>query len=166
MKKIYIFILATFFAVALPVFAHSEDKVKMGDEHRNVIVGVVQELREVADKDISIGEEVREIAKEQEQSGDDVADSIESIEKRGKFMTLLFGTDYKNLGVLRSELVKTTNHISRLIKVRDRSESNEVKIDIDTQISALESSNSKAEAFIQENESKFSFLGWFVKLFN
>ena len=61
----------------------------------------------IAEKDSKIGEEVKAVAKEQNESKEKIMDAMEKVESRGKFKTLLFGTDYKNIGKLRSEIATT-----------------------------------------------------------
>ena len=147
-------------------FAQNEKGMKISQSHRSAVAEVVEKLRIVAGKDKNIGEEVREIAQEQEESGERAVEAIESVETRGALKTFLFGTDYKNIGVIRSELVTTDNHIDRLTKAMDRSEDTEVKADLETQISTLEETKTSVESFVKENEDKFSLLGWLLRLFN
>lgn len=135
-----------------------------GQEHRDRVSNVVQELRKVAGKDSNIGQEVNKVAKEQEDSAKPTEMAMDKVEKVGKFRTLFFGTDYKNLGSLRSELVKTQNAIDRLTKSMERTTNVNVKADLQKQIDALKVIQTKTEAFIKDHESQFSFLGWLVKL--
>jgi len=126
----------------------------------------VEELNAIAEKDKGIGSEVSAIAKEQNESNAKVAVAMEKIESRGKFKTFLIGTDYKNIGMIRSEMVTTDNHISRLEKAAERTDDPEVIVSLNEQINALKGEKSKVEAFLTENENKFSLFGWFVKWFN
>lgn len=154
------------FSLGINVFAQSDKGKMTSQERRSKVAEVVQGLTELAGKDQNIGEEVRQIAQEQKESNDRATEAMEAVETRGKFRTFLLGTDYKNIGVLRSELVKADNHINRLTKAKDRTEDEEVKAGLDTQITTLQETKSQTESFIQENESKFSLLGWLVRLFN
>lgn len=154
----------TFFGVV--AHAQSEKGAMMSAEHRGAVANVAQDIRETAGKDNNIGEELREIAKEQEEASERSVEAIEAIETRGKFRTFLFGTDYKSVGVLRSELVTTDNHIDRLTKAKDRTDNPAVQADLDAEIAELEETKTNVETFIQENEGKLSLLGWLIKLFN
>lgn len=136
-----------------------------GQEHWSNVSKVVRELRDVAGQP-DIGDEVRQVAQDEEDSAKTVKDSMDKVSEVGKFRTLFFGTDYKNLGALRSELVKTQNSINRLTKAMQRATDVNVKADLQKQIDALKAIQTKAETFIKDHESQFSFLGWFVKLFN
>mgnify|MGYP001600588188 FL=1 len=133
--------------------------------HKSAVAGVVQDLRNLADKDFQIGVEIRTVAKEQEQSNSSSTKAMQEIEKRGGFKTFLIGTDYKNIGTLRSEIVTTQNSIDRLTRAKERTTDELVKADLDAQIKALEEANTSALNFIQENENKFSLLGCLVRLF-
>ena len=138
----------------------------MSQEHRSEVADIVQKLTDIAGRDNNIGKEVREVAKEQSNVASKSAEEIKEVEGRSGWKTFFIGTDWKNIGQLRSELVTTANHIDRLIKAKERATSQSVKDDLDAQIKALEEIKAKVEAFIKDNEGKFSLLGWLVRLFN
>jgi len=137
-----------------------------GAEHRSTVATFVQGLLDVADREQGIGEEVKAIAQAQNDTKDKVADGIDKVQNRNKIKTFLIGTDYKNIGQLRSEMVKTRNQINQLNRLLDKTTSEESKTALQGQIQALEQEQQKIEDFIKANESKFSLFGWFVKLFN
>ncbi|OGY43500.1 MAG: hypothetical protein A3J62_04165 [Candidatus Buchananbacteria bacterium RIFCSPHIGHO2_02_FULL_38_8] len=167
-KKPAIFVLSFIFLFTLPyiVLAANDKGKAVSAEHRSRVAEVVQQLTAVANQDENIGEEVSQVAQAENEAREKVATIIEKIETRGKFKTFLLGTDYKNIGALRSELVTTANHIERLSKALERTIDEEVKAELNAQITALEEAKTKVESFIQTNESKFSLLGWLVKFFN
>lgn len=138
----------------------------MSESHRSDVAEAVLKLVELAGKDKNIGEEISEVAKEEKESSERAAESIKKLENRGKFKTFLIGTDYKNIGALRSEMVRSDNNIDRLTKAKDRALDPAVKAELDVQIAALQKANDDAESFIKANESKFSIFGWLFKLFN
>lgn len=146
-------ILALSFATGLDVFAH-----------RNT--GIANELNKIADRVDNVGKELREIAKEQNDSEEKVAEAFETVENRSGFKTFFLGTDYKNLGTLRSALVTTDNHINRLTRAKELGINSRTVADLDEQIALLQTEKSEIEDFIKENEERFSLFGWFVKLFN
>jgi microsomal dipeptidase-like Zn-dependent dipeptidase len=122
---------------------------------------------DIADREQGeIGDKVKEIAKAQNNSKDDVAEKIDKIKNRNGFKTFLIGTDYKNVGQLRSEMVTTQNHIDQLNKLLDKTTNAADKTALQEEIQALTKEQQKINDFIKANESKFSLLGWFVKLFN
>lgn len=138
-----------------------------GTEHRSTVSTFVQTLLNVADREEGgIGEQVRVVAQQQNESKDTVADAIDTIKNRGKVKTFLIGTDYKNIGQLRSEMVKTRNQIDQLKRLLDKATSEESKTALQGQIQALEQEQQKIEDFLKANESKVSLFGWFVKLFS
>ena len=150
------------------VLAKAQDSGKVnGAEHRSTVSTFVQSLLSVADREQGgIGEQVRVVAQEQNETKDKVADGIDKIQNRSKIKTFLIGTDYKNVGQLRSEMVKTGNQIDWLKKLLDKTTSEESKTALQGQIQTLEQGQQKIDDFLKANESKFSLFGWFVKLFN
>ncbi len=91
---------------------------------------------------------------------------MDRVENRSGFKVFFIGTDYKNLGELRSEMVTTQNHLDRLNKAMERASSTTVKEDLEAQIKELEIIKNKADGFIKANENKFSLFGWLVRLFS
>ena len=148
-----------------------QSQVKNGDKidgqsHKNVISEFVQNLLNVADSEKSIGQEVKAVATEQDQSKEKVAEVIDTVNNRNAIKTFLIGSDYKNLGELRSETVKTENQISKLENLLEKTTSAGNQTVIQSQIQNLKQEQQKIESFVQTNENKFSLFGWFVKLFS
>jgi len=138
-----------------------------GAEHRSTVATFVQSLLNIADKEQEgIGEQVKAVAQAQNETKDKVADTIDKIQNRSKIKTFLIGTGYKNIGQLRSEMVKTGNQIDQLNRLVDKTTNEENKTALRGQIQTLEQEQQKIEDFLKTNESKFSLFGWFVKLFN
>lgn len=137
------------------------------DTHRSVVATFVQNLVSVADREKGgIGEQVRVIAQQQSVSGTDVSEEITVVESRSSIKTFLIGSDYKNLGALRSEMVKTRNRIDQLQRLVDKTTIEEDKTILQNQITALEQEQTNINNFITQNESKFNLFGWVAKLFN
>lgn len=135
--------------------------------HRSVVATFVQSLVTVANREKGgIGEQVRVIARQQIVSGTEAAEEITAVESRSKIKTFLIGSDYKNLGALRSEMVKTRNRIDQLQRLVDKTTIAEDKTILQDQIAALKLEQTKINNFITLNESKFSLFGWLAKLFN
>jgi F0F1-type ATP synthase membrane subunit b/b' len=102
-----------------------------------------------------------EAAAEQEDAvEEEITESIAAVEKRGKLKTLLIGSDYKNMGQLRSELVRNRNQIRQLTMLATRVESEESRIMIENQLAILLQQREGIYNLIKENEAKFSLLGW------
>jgi len=138
-----------------------------GDEHRSTVANFVQSLLNVADREKGgIGEQVRLVAQEQNQVMEKVADQIEAVQKRNKVKTFLIGTDYKNVGALRSEMVQVRNRIEQLTRLMEQTQNQADKTALEAQIQAMHQEEVNIQAFIRANESKFSLFGWLVRLFN
>jgi len=139
----------------------------LGEEHRSMVADFVQKLQDIADNQKGgIGEQVRLIAQEQNQVREKIADEIESIQERNKIKTFLFGSNYKNLGALRSEMVQTRNRLEKLTGLMEDATTEADKAELQLQIQTMEQERLRIENFIEDNESKFSLFGWLVKLFN
>ncbi len=144
----------------------SKSRSPKADEHRSAVALFVQNLLKIADRDGGIGEQVREVAKEQNDSGTSTEESIKKLETRSRLKTFLIGTDYKNLGAIRSELAKTEKRIERLNELASSTWSTRMKTDLDEQVKLLQEEKAKLDAFVKANESRFSLFGWFVRLVN
>lgn len=136
------------------------------EEHRSEVAKQVQELLDVADRDEGIGEEVRDIAHEVASSSDRAEVEKQDVEDRPDWLTFIIGSDYGNLGRMRSEIATTQNSIDRLTKARDRATDASGKATLDAQIQALSASASSTEAYVKAHENVFSIFGWFFKLFS
>lgn len=165
MKKILGVFVICFLLLSGVALAKQEKARVNAEMHRSTVAGFVGTLLDVADQDKGIGEEVRVIAQEQNQSMEAIAEKIEKIENRGAIRTFLIGTDYKNVGALRSEMVHTRNRIEQLNRLRERTENEASEQALQEQIQNMEQEQTRIEEFLQENENKFSLFGWFVKLF-
>ena len=138
----------------------------MGEQHRSEVAKVVQGLVKVANKDSNIGEEVRVVAQQEKDSGDKVKEKMNTVEKRNGLKTFLIGSDYKNLGALRSELVTTQNNLDRLNAALEKTTSSTTKAELQAQIDKLSTILTNAKNFIKSEEGKFSLFGWLLKMFN
>lgn len=134
--------------------------------HQSTVAAFVQSLLSVADREGGIGEQVRTIAQQQNDSKNKVSDEIDSVENRSKIKTFLIGSDYKNLGALRSEMVKTRNQIDQLKRLVDKATLEEDKSTLQEQINSLEQEQTDISSFVTQHENEFSLFGWAVKLFN
>jgi len=145
--------------------AETPTGVQEPGENNKGVSSFVQNLLSVADRNTGIGESVRIIARQQNDSEKAVTEEINTIENRNKIITFFIGTDYKNLGALRSEMVKTDNQIDQITRLVDKTTNIEDKTILQNQITALQQEQTKINDFITQNESKFSLLGWLVKFF-
>ena len=133
-------------------------------EHRSTVANFVQTLLEASSSmEGGIGQQVKVIAQQQNDSEATTTKAIEKINSRNKIKTFLIGSDYKNLGALRSEIVQTRNRIDQLNRVIQNATDT---AEIQTQIQTLEQEQTKIDNFIKAQEGKFSLFGWLVKMFN
>jgi len=142
-----------------------EGKVNL-EQHRNAVADFVQGLLEVAEKEEKIGQQVKVIAQQQNQSVDTTVQAMEKVQTRSKIKTFLLGSDYKNLGALRSEMVQTRNRLEQLNKLMENVQNEGDRTELQNQIQTLEQEQVKIESFIKVQEDKFSLFGWLVKLFD
>lgn len=137
----------------------------MSETHRSVVATFVQSLLEVADREGGIGTQVRTVAQSQNDSASTTATAMTKVEERGSFHTFISGSDYKNLGVIRREMATTTENIAKLKTLLTQTTSDADRAELNVQIKAIEDEQMKVEAYVKENEDKFSLFGWFNRLF-
>lgn len=137
----------------------------MSETHRSVVATFVQSLLNVADREGGIGNQVREIAKAQNDSATTTVAAMAKVDARGPIRTFFFGSDYKNLGVIRNELATTNSNIARLKSLLDQTTNNADRAELNTQIQALEAEQTQVDAYVTAHENTFSLFGWFTKLF-
>ncbi len=160
-----IIVLAALLVLPSITLATDDTGEKVSVQHRSKVAEVVKQLSAVAKQARGIGDEISKIANEQNITGEEEATIMEKIEARGKLKNFLIGTDYKNIGALRSALATTTNHLERLKKALQKADTEELKTKLTAQITALEQAKTQVESFVKTNLSKFSLFGWLVKLF-
>lgn len=129
---------------------------------------VVKNLKEVADEEKNkgnkeVGEQIEQVIQEQEQTQEQTSDSIEEVETRGKVKTFLIGTDYKNLGQLRSELVHNRNQIRQLTQSLTQVQTEESKAMIEAQLQIMMQERERIKSVITANEDNFSLFGWVTR---
>jgi len=136
------------------------------EQHRGAVSNFVQGFLQVADREGVIGKQVRTIAQQQNQAGEATAQAMEKVQTRSRIRSFLFGYDYKNLGVLRSEMVQTRNRLEQVNRLMENVQNDGDKVELQNQVQLLEQEQIKIEEFIKTNEGKFSLFGWFTRLFN
>jgi hypothetical protein len=146
--------------------ANNGEDTQNHERYQNTVSSFVKNLLEVADREGGIGEQVRTIANQQNQSAEKTIQAMEQIQTRSKVKTFFIGSDYKNLGMLRSEIVQTRNRLEQLNKIMENVQNEGDKTELQNQIDTLKQEQTKIENFIKDDENKFSIFGWFVKLFN
>ena len=131
----------------------------------------VNNLRKVSTTEEAVGnletsQEVQEVADTEEENTEDIGDSIKAVESRPRWKTILFGSDYKNLGQLRSSLVHIQNDIRKLSSNSGNITDSANQTQLQTQLTLLTEERNRIIGVIVDNKEQFSLLGWVVKLFN
>ncbi|PIZ45073.1 hypothetical protein COY31_01090 [Candidatus Wolfebacteria bacterium CG_4_10_14_0_2_um_filter_39_18] len=171
---VLVFAFSFFIASVSAYAAGKDDNIEKGnqaqsrdvEEHRSAVSNFVQSLLSVADREGGIGEQVRVIAREQNQSASTTVHAMGKIQSRSKIKTFFFGSDYKNLGALRSEIVQTKNRLNQLDKLVENAQTAVDKAELQNQVQTLKQEQQKIDTFLKANENKFSLFGWFTKLFS
>jgi len=168
-------VLAVMFVFAFPTIAKSgqnqnanqaQQRQMNVQEHKNAVADFVQNILQVADREGGIGQQIRIIAQEQNQSAGISIQAMEQVQARSRIKTFLLGTDYKNLGVLRSEVVQTRNRLEQLNRLMENVQNQAGQTELQGQIQDLEQEQEKIENFIEGQEGKFSLFGWLLKMFS
>ena len=89
--------------------------------HRKNVNNVVENLEAILEDEEELGNEelvseILDIVNDESEDVTDVTEAIAEVEGRPAWKTALLGSDYKNLGQLRSSLVKNRNRIKKLTK--------------------------------------------------
>jgi hypothetical protein len=132
---------------------------------QSMVAQAVQGLLDLARMEPGLGEQIKVIAQEQNQSQEKVMNQINAIQTRNKVKTFLFGTDYKSANELRKEMTATENQIDELNQLKEQIQNENHKVILEDQVQLLEQEKIKLQAFVEDNEDKFSLFGWFVKIF-
>ena len=135
------------------------------ETHRSVVSTFVKSLLAVADREGDIGAQVRVVAQSQNDSASTTASAMTKVDERGSLRTFFFGSDYRNLGVIRSEIATTTENIAQLKTLLDQATSTTDREELNAQIQVLEAEQVKVNAYVTAHENTFSLFGWFSKLF-
>lgn len=143
-----------------------DEDSKLSEEHKNRVSEFTKKLLELGKRDSKMKKEAEDIAKETLDSSTSTVESINKENSRSAWKTFLIGSDFKNLGKLRSELARTDKILERLNVLASSTVNNTVRTDLEAQIKLLQDAQAKVKTFVTEHESSFSLFGWFVKIFN
>jgi hypothetical protein len=99
-------------------------------------------------------------ASEDYENLDELEDTVEEVTTKPKWKKFLFGSDYKNLGQLRSSVVQNRNTIRKLTKTAQKVEGEDSQLMLQQQIHQMEQEQEQMRAVIEENEDGFSMFGW------
>ncbi len=144
--------------------ANAEGKIT-AEAHMSRVAAFVRSLLAVANREGGIGAEVRAVAQSQQDSASTSVRAIANVEGRGWLRTILFGSDYRSLGQLRSEIAVTAANITQLKNLLGRTVIEADRVELSAQITALETLQAETEAFVEARENSFSLFGWLAKRF-
>lgn len=140
-------------------------------QHKDEVIKVTKKLQDVANKEetvenVEVAAELEEVIVDAEDTVDEVALAIDEVEKKPKWQVLLFGSDYKNLGALRSHLAHNTNAIRKLLKASDDAVDDTSSTEIQTQLEELLQERERISSVIEQHEDQFSILGRVFRFLN
>lgn len=98
-----------------------------------------------------------------EESEATVESSLTEMSGRPGFLKFIIGPDYKNAGMIRSEIVRMRNEIAKLTRTREKLPESD-QAELDESISALETDLTAIENRLSEALTGVSLFGWLSKL--
>jgi len=133
--------------------------------HRSAVATFAESLLAVVDREGEQSAEMRIIAEAQKNLEATTTEAIQKIATRNSLTTFFVGSDYKNLEILRSEIVTTQNHLDQLNAILASTTDAALRTTLSTQISALALDQEHIQKFVATHEKPFGLFDWFVKLF-
>lgn len=142
--------------------AKGTTNAKMHEEKVKNVIGNLEQaaIREKSVGNTQVSNQLQQVVQEQAQVQEQTAEAMREVESRGKIKTFLIGTDYKNLGQLRSSLVHNRNEIRKLTQALTQTQTEENKALIEAQLATLMQERERIKTVITTNESGFSLFGW------
>lgn len=142
-------------------------KSEVASEHRSAVANFIQELLDVADRQVlgGIGEQVREIAKQQNASEDKVTPDLEKIKNKNKIRKFLFGTDFKKTKEIKKEMQEAQKRLKELERTKDNIDNSADKAAIEEQIKDFQDNINNVLSEVEAEEDRFSLFGWIKKMF-
>jgi hypothetical protein len=140
--------------------------VKKNDEEKKIIEAkkqVEEKLKQEKEEQIKKDREKLEVEVKNYISSQDGI--IDSINNRSSFVKFLVGPGNKNIGQLRSEIVRNNEQIRKLQGMLIQTNSDENKRLIQKNLEDLQSQQEKIISFVVSNENTFSLFGWVVRIF-
>lgn len=115
---------------------------------------------------LGVATEIEEVAAETEEAQGETVEAIEEVENQNGFKKFFVGTDYKNLGQLRSSLVQNRNQIRKLTKLSAGMTDEAAKMALTEQMADLMKERERIKTIISDNEEGFSLFGWVFRFMN
>jgi len=111
-----------------------------------------------------VGDEIIKSVDEISYNSVDNINSLEEVATRPAWKSFLLGPDYKNLGQIRSNLVKTENQIKNIEKAMEKNMGEEESAALRARLGELEEERLTIFNYIDERDDGFSLFGWLAKL--
>jgi hypothetical protein len=139
---------------------------KKGEKIEAVGQKISKGLKDVAEREPRLRNDLVELADELEENQGEVAGSVKKIENKNKIKTFFTGSDYKNLGQLRSSMVQNRNQIRQLTQLIEQTEDQEAKTVLQEQLRTMVQEREDINTLINDEEDTFSLFGWAFRLIN
>lgn len=148
--------------------AQGKTNAKIHEDKTGEVVEVLEQVatQEETTGNTRVSNQIEAVVAVQQQTQTETVAAIEEVETRGKVKTFLVGTDYKNLGQLRSSLVHNRNQIRQLTQTMSRIQNQGEITLIQEQLATLMQERERIKTVITTNETSFSLFGWVSRFLN
>jgi len=119
-----------------------------------------------SDAGAAVKEEVRAVLEAHRITASTTEELVSIVESQGGARAFLFGSDKESLDALQRQLRETESSIERVSGVLDGASnvSASVSTELETQMSVLKEEQEELQAFIEDQQSRFSLFGWLTRL--
>lgn len=137
----------------------------VSQQRRSQVAGAVQEILQLADNELSVGEQIRVIAQAQNQNQEKLENSLEKVQARNSFTKFFIGANYKEVNSAENILEQNQEQIRQLNEIKNQLINQEEQDVLGEQIQVLEQANLEIKGSLDDSQKGFSLLGWMFKLF-
>lgn len=129
------------------------------DNAKKVTVVVVEEDVKGEEAEHELEKVLEEVVKDEEEIVGETIEAIEEIESRSVMEKLVFGDDYENLDILRSDVSHNRNDIRKLTWTMEQTTDPVALAAIDEALTVMMQERTRIQDIISENEGNPSFFG-------
>lgn len=133
-------------------------------ERRSQVANAVQEMEQIATRNMGIGEQIRVIAQNQNRIQEEAEVALQTAERRGGFSKFLIGPNYGQLKTVEERLANHTQNLEELKTLREQIQTTADKQLLDQQIQVMEQIKTQLEEAVAENQKGFSLFGWLNRI--
>lgn len=141
-----------------------KQKIEEDQRRQEELKKIEEEKRLQGEKNIAAKQKIENIKVEIDNLIKEQDSAILFVESRSEIKRFFLGEDYKNIGQLRSALVKNDAQIRKLQLLLQESQFEEITVVVQQELEQLLNQQSKMSETIERNKSTFSLLGWFMKI--